>query len=83
MREDKVAIVKKLEELLNLTREGEVRLEYTKDYLVRGWDATTVIGMYDEAVVVRKEGMIVAQVNVSWDSGVAIIRDVLRHAYFD
>lgn len=83
MREDKVAIVKKLEELLNLTREGQLELEYKKDYLVRGWDETTVIGMFDEAVVVRKEGMIVAQVNVSCDSGIALVRDVLRHAYFN
>ena len=81
MREDKAAIVKKLEELLNLTREGTIELEYKKDYLVRGWDAETIIGMFDEAVVVREEGMIVAQVNVSWDSGVALVRDVLSRAY--
>ena len=83
MREDKAAIVKKLEETINLTREGQLELEYATNYLVRAWDGTTIIGQYDEAVIVRKAGMIVAQVNVACDSGVALIRDVLKHRFFN
>ena len=87
MREDKVAIVKKLEELLNLTREGEVRLEYTKDYRVENCEGM-IVGIYDEAVVISRaypdgETDVVGVANVSCDSGIALIRDVLKNNYFN
>jgi hypothetical protein len=70
--ENKVEIVKKLEELINLTRMGEVELEYARNY-----------DYYDEAVIIRHNGCIVGVANVSCDSGIALIRDVLRHDFFN
>lgn len=76
MKEDKAAITKKLEELLNMTRMGKVELEYkehgkvySEEVIIRGLDA-------DDKVIY------VGAANVSCDSGVALIRDVLKHAYF-
>lgn len=87
MREDKVAIVAKLEELINLTREGTVQLEYKKECLVKNYAGHT-IGMYDEAVEIRRvdengDVFVEGYANVACDSGVALIRDVLRHPYFN
>lgn len=86
MREDKAAITKKLEELINMTREGEVRLEYTKDYRVENCEGM-IVGIYDEAVVISRaypdgETDVVGVANVSCDSGIALIRDVLKNNYF-
>ena len=76
MKEDKVAIVKKLEELINLTRMGRVELEYVSPGKV-----------YDEEVQIRAflgETIYYHSVaNVSCDSGVALIRDVMKHEYFN
>lgn len=76
MREDKAAIVKKLEETLNLTRIGQVQLEYVSPGKV-----------YDEEVQIRAfsgETIIYHGVaNVSCDSGVALIRDVMKHDFFN
>lgn len=76
MKEDKVAIVKKLEELINLTRMGNVQLEYVSPGKV-----------YDEEVQIRAfSGETICYhsvANVSCDSGVALIRDVLKHSYFN
>ena len=72
MREDKVAITKKLEELINMTREGQIELEYVRDY-----------EYYDEAVLIKRDGILVGKSNVSCDSGIALIRDVLRNGYFN
>lgn len=88
MRENKVEIVKKLEELINLTREGEVRLEYKQDYEVHDPLTFDVVGHYDEAVEIRtvdSEGneYLVGCANVSCDSGIALIRDVLRRPRFN
>lgn len=86
--ENKVEIVKKLEEAINLTRLGEVRLEYFRNYEVRDPFTFEVVGFFDEAIEIRTvdksgEEYLVGIVNVSWDSGVALIRDVLRHDYFN
>ena len=76
MKEDKVAIVKKLEELINLTRLGKVQLEYVSPGKV-----------YDEEVQIRAfSGETIyyhGAANVSCDSGVALIRDVMKHEYFN
>jgi hypothetical protein len=77
MREDKAQITKKLEELLNLTRMGKVELEYVSPGKV-----------YSEEVQIRgidEEGTIYyhGAANVSMDSGVALIRDVMKHPYFN
>lgn len=76
MREDKAAITKKLEELINLTRMGKVELEYVKpgkvyeeEVQIRGFSGETII--YHGVA------------NVSCDSGCALIRDVMRHEYFN
>ena len=87
MREDKAAITKKLEELINMTREGQVRLEYTKDYRVENCEGM-IVGIYDEAVVISRaypdgETDVVGVANVSCDSGIALIRDVLKNNYFN
>lgn len=87
MREDKAAITKKLEELINMTREGEVRLEYTKEYRVENSQGM-ITGIYDEAVVISRaypdgETDVVGVANVSCDSGIALIRDVLKNNYFN
>lgn len=76
MREDKAAITKKLEELINMTREGQVKLDYVSPGKV-----------YEEEVQIRVlsgETIIYHGVaNVSYDSGIALIRDVLRQEYFN
>ena len=87
MREDKAAITKKLEELINMTREGQVQLEYTKDYRVENCEGM-IVGIYDEAVVISRaypdgETDVVGVANVSCDSGIALIRDVLKNNYFN
>jgi hypothetical protein len=86
MREDKVAIVKKLEETINLTREGIVQLEYEEDYVMKNY-AGEVIGMYSEAVVIRRidnsGSYIIGVANVAADSGVALIRDVMKQECFN
>ena len=87
MREDRAAIVKKLEELINMTREGQVRLDYTKDYRVENCEGM-IVGIYDEAVVISRvypdgETNVVGVANVSCDSGIALIRDVLKNNYFN
>lgn len=86
MREDKEAIVKKLEETINLTREATVQLEYEEDYLVRNY-AGNIIGMYSEAVVIRRVdnsgSYIIGIANVAADSGVALIRDVMKQECFN
>lgn len=76
MREDKAAITKKLEELINMTRMGKVELEYKENGKV-----------YSEEVIIRgldedDKVIYVGAANVSCDSGVALIRDVLKHTYF-
>lgn len=70
--ENKALIVKKLEETINQTRMGEVELEYARNY-----------EYYDEAVIIRQDGCIVGVANVSCDSGIALIRDVLRNDFFN
>lgn len=86
MREDKAAIVKKLEETINLTREATVELQYEEDYVLKNYAGETV-GSYSEAVVIRRVdnsgSYIIGVANVAADSGVALIRDVLRHPYFN
>lgn len=86
MKEDKVAIVKKLEELINLTREAKVELEYEEDYIMKNYAGET-IGMYSEAVVIRKVdnsgSYIIGVANVAADSGVALIRDVMKQECFN
>lgn len=77
MREDKALITKKLEETINLTRMGKVELTYIKPGVI-----------YEEAVQIRamrEDGTIYYQgeINVSWDSGVALIRDVMKDAFFN
>jgi hypothetical protein len=88
MREDKAQITKKLEELINLTREGEVVLEYKKDYEIHDPLTFDVVGYYDEVVEIRtvdRDGnqYLVGAANVSCDSGIALIRDVLKHPQFN
>ena len=86
MREDKAAIVKKLEETINLTREATVELEYKRDYLVKNY-AGTIIGMYSEAVEIRQVddsgSYIIGIANVAADSGVALIRDIMKQECFN
>lgn len=86
MRENKVEIVKKLEELINLTREGEVELKYEEDYVLKNY-AGEVVGMFDEAVVIRRVdnsgSYIIGVANVAADSGVALIRDVMKQECFN
>ena len=72
IHEDKVKIVAKLQELINLTRMGEVELEYKTDYQ-----------HYTEAVLIYHNGRLEGVANVACDSGVALIRDVLRNDYFN
>lgn len=77
MRENKAEITKKLEELINLTRMGKVELEYVKEG-----------DLYCEEVHIRAiddSGTIYyhSVANVTFDSGVALIRDVMRHDYFN
>lgn len=67
-KEDKKKICKKLFELLTMTRDQEalVSLEYT---------ATTT---HEEAVVATYRSGRKQEINVSMDSGIALIRDVVR-----
>lgn len=83
MFEDKVEIVQKLEDLINATRMGEVKLNYIKDYSKVDPISNMVVGFYDEAVEIRADGVTVGVANVSMDSGIALIRDVLKHPYFN
>lgn len=87
MREDKVAITKKLEELINMTRVGQVRLEYIRDYTAIDPFTFEPRGYYDEVVEIRTinegEEFLQGFANVSCDSGIALIRDVLKHEYFN
>lgn len=77
MRENKAEITKKLEELINLTRMGKVELEYVKEGDV----------YYEEVHIkaIKDDGTIYYQgiANVTADSGVALIRDVMRHEFFN
>lgn len=86
MREDKAAIVKKLEETINLTREAKVELQYEEDYVLRNYAGETV-GIYSEAVVIRRVdnsgSYIIGVANVAADSGVALIRDVMKQECFN
>lgn len=86
MREDKAAIVKKLEETINLTREAKVELEYEEDYVLKNYAGETV-GIYSEAVVIRRVdnsgSYIIGVANVAADSGVALIRDVMKQECFN
>lgn len=86
MREDKAAIVKKLEETINLTREAKVELQYEEDYVLKNYAGETV-GMYSEAVVIRRVdnsgSYIIGVANVAADSGVALIRDVMKQECFN
>ena len=86
MRENKAEIVKKLEETINLTREAKVELEYKRYYLVKNYAGET-IGMYSEAVVIRRVdnsgSYIIGVANVAADSGVALIRDVMKQECFN
>lgn len=86
MREDKAAIVKKLEETINLTREATVELQYEEDYVLKNYAGET-IGIYSEAVVIRRVdnsgSYIIGVANVAADSGVALIRDVMKQECFN
>lgn len=86
MRENKVEIVKKLEELINLTREAKVELQYEKDYVLKNY-AGEIVGIYSEAVVIRRVdnsgSYIIGVANVAADSGVALIRDVMKQECFN
>lgn len=86
MREDKAAIVKKLEETINLTREAKVELQYEEDYVLKNYAGETV-GIYSEAVVIRRVdnsgSYIIGVANVAADSGVALIRDVMKQECFN
>ena len=82
MKEDKALILQKLCETLQLTRNMSnlVSLEYVKNS-----------GVYEDAAlatvfrqVIDDDNNIVTReckelINISWDSGTAIIKDVLRH----
>ena len=83
--ENKVEVVKKLEELLNVTRMGgELSLSYETKYEFQVWKNGELLDLvYEEAVVIYDGDNRVATVNVSCDSGVSIIRDVLRADYFN
>jgi hypothetical protein len=88
MKEDKAFITKKLEETINETRMGQIRLEYFRGYKVLEPFTLEVVGYYDEAVEIRAVGFdgeeyLAGVVNVSCDSGIALIRDVLRHEFFN
>lgn len=76
MREDKAAITKKLEELINMTREGEVQLDYVRPGKVYE-EEVQIRGLSGETIIYH------GVANVSCDSGIALIRDVLRHEYFN
>lgn len=67
MNEDKTAIIKKLMEVLQMTRAGAdiVRMDY-------------VSSDYDEVVEVEYFGGGRKDINVSIDSGAAMIRDVMK-----
>lgn len=86
MRENKAEITKKLEELINLTREAKVELEYEEDYVLKNYAGET-IGIYSEAVVIRRVdnsgSYIIGVANVAADSGVALIRDVMKQECFN
>lgn len=81
MRENKAEITKKLEELINLTREAKVELEYEEDYVLKNY-AGEIVAIYSEAVVIRRVdnsgSYIIGVANVAADSGVALIRDVMK-----
>ena len=77
MVENKALITKQLEETINLTRVGQVELTYVRPGKV-----------YEEEVEIRamhEDGTVYYQgvANVSCDSGIALIRDVLRHDFFN
>lgn len=86
MKENKAEIVKKLEELINLTREAKVELQYEKDYILKNY-AGEAIGIFSEAVVIRRVdnsgSYIIGVANVSCDSGIALIRDVMKQECFN
>lgn len=86
MRENKAEIVKKLEETINLTREAKVELQYEEDYVLKNYAGETV-GIYSEAVVIRRVdnsgSYIIGVANVAADSGVALIRDVMKQECFN
>ena len=86
MKEDKAAITKKLEELINLTREAKVELQYEKDYVLRT-SAGETVRIFSEAVVIRhvdnSDSYIIGVANVAADSGVALIRDVMKQKCFN
>ena len=77
MRENKAEIVKKLEELLNLTRMGKVELDYVMPGKVYG-EEVHIRAMYEDGTIYYH-----GVANVSMDSGVALIRDVLKDSYFN
>lgn len=76
MREDKAAITKKLEELINMTREGQVKLDYVRPGKVYE-EEVQIRGLSEETIIYH------GVANVSYDSGIALIRDVLRNKCFN
>lgn len=77
MREDKALITKKLEETINLTRVGQVELTYVRPGEV--YEEEVQIKAMHEDGTVYYHGV----ANVTWDSGTALIRDVLAHEFFN
>lgn len=76
MRENKAAITKKLEELINMTREGQVQLDYVRPGKAYE-EEVQIRGLSGETIIYH------GFANVSCDSGIALIRDVMNHAYFN
>lgn len=75
--ENKALIVKKLEETINETRVGKVELEYACPGKVYS-EEVQIRAMRDDGTIYYH-----GATNVSCDSGIALIRDVLRHEFFN
>lgn len=76
MIEDKALITKLLEVTINATREGRVTLKYV--------EGTNWHDRYcEEAVIITCENGARDIVNVTADSGCALIRDVMKHKWFN
>ena len=73
--DDKVTVVKKLEELLKTTRQFS-DLDYCKYEIDKGNEYVHVVGKPNETGYRWKY-----KVNVTWDSGIALIWDVMNTIY--
>lgn len=79
MREDKAEILQALVSTLNLTRMGST--DNAEEQITMSYHTDEVL--YSEAVKIFVGDTLVGVANVSCDSGVAMMRDILKANYFN